>query len=250
MGDCGTMTNEPKIGFIDVGARDGTHERINLFRDRIQQVLVEPDPAEAERLQIASNDGKQYSVIPVALGNIDGEIDLHVTVNPYCASALRVNHEYLKQYDIDRHFQLKETSKTPCSRYDTLFCKGALPVPHAIKIDVQGFEYQVLEGFGKHLQDCLALEIETHFYPIYQNQRTIGEMVRFLESYNFSLRSLRNSRCLGPGLRGDYYFEGDLVEVNAFFTKSMSWMKAQPPACRQNFQLACEVLDIDSYPGL
>lgn len=40
-----------------------------------------------------------------------------------------------------------------------------VPLPNAIKIDVEGFEYEVLEGLGEHLKDpgLRMIGIEVHF---------------------------------------------------------------------------------------
>jgi FkbM family methyltransferase len=240
--------DDSKIGFIDVGARGGTNPNIAPFHNQLHRVLVEPDVIEAEHLREKSAGGTAYSVIGNALGNADGEMELHVTTNPACSSALSVNHEVMDDYSIVReHFQLDKTVTISCARFDTLFDAGGLPSPHAVKIDVQGFEYQVLEGFGRHLNDCLAIELETHFYQIYHDQRTIGELVRFLASYDFVLRGLSNSR--SPSLRGDRHFDGDLVEVDAFFTKKRKWLLSRKHSVRSQFRLACAVLNIELYSG-
>ena len=237
-----------KIGFIDIGARGGTAARLQPFHAQLDRVLVEPEAKEAERLIKLSDNGQRYSVISEALGHVDGDIDLFVVRNPTCTSALKVNYDFVQRYGLRGHFEFQEKIKIKCSRYDTLFAGGGLPIPHAVKIDVQGFEYQVLEGFGKLLNDCLALEIETHFYPLYSEQRTIGEMVRFLSTFGFSLRSISNSR--SPDLRGDKHFDGDLVEVDASFSKNRAWLAGKGSDVRNNFKLACAVLDIDVYNGI
>jgi FkbM family methyltransferase len=239
---------EQKIGFVDVGARGGTDPKLEPFHGRLIRVLVEPAEEEAERLRSTSDGGRKFIVIGSALGNLDGEMDLFVTKNPTCTSALKVNYELLDNYSIVPHFRLKERLRIPCARYDTLYDAGGLPVPHAVKLDVQGFEYQVLQGFGRHLNDCLALKLETHFYPIYQDQRTIGEIIRFLSAHDFVLRSLSNPR--SPALSGDKHFDGDLVEVDAFFTKSKQWISQRDKLVKNNFRLACAVLGIDLYATL
>jgi FkbM family methyltransferase len=237
--------HQEKLGFIDVAARGGSAIQGSPSADRIYQVLVEPDPSEAERLNAASNGGADYTVVPTALGDVDGLVSLHVTINPTCTSILRPNHAFLAQYGIKREFQPSHTVTITSARYDTLFAKGGLPLPTIIKVDVQGFEYQVLQGFGTLLHACLALQIETHFYPIYIGQKLFGDMVEFLQPFDLTLRSIRNYR--SPTLRGDYHFDGDLVEVDAYFTKSKKWLNDQSPSVVENFAIACTALDIDRY---
>lgn len=77
---------------------------------------------------------------------------------------------------------------------------------------MQGGEYQVLEGFGDLLHSVLAVELETHLYPIYKNQKLLGDLVSFLDQFNLSLRTLREQ----PN------FDGEAVEFNAYFTRRRS----------------------------
>jgi len=72
----------------------------------------------------------------------------------------------------------------------------------------------------------LANKIETRFYKIYQDQRTSGDLALFL-------------------LAGDHHFDGNLVEVDARFSKSRRWLNSQNESVRANFRLACDVLDIE-----
>ncbi len=240
------MQPSGRLGFIDVGARDGSAERLAQFHGRLDRVLVEPDEQEATRLVEASANGTLYTVVPIALAHIDGEIDLHVARNPTCTSALPVAASFLQQYGIGHHFETQSVRRMACARYDSLHARGGLPDPHIIKADVQGFEYEVLLGFGRHLNDCLVLEIEAHFYEIYTRQRLFGEMTRFLGTFGFVLRSLALPR--SPSLRGDPHFDGDLVEVDAVFSKNRKWVGAQAQPARDLFASACEVMGIDPYP--
>lgn len=232
-----------KLGYVDIGARGGASAEFARLRDRFDLVLVEPEPAEFQRLQRDSAAGTR--VIGAALGHIDAMIDFHETVNPNCSSALQVNQDFLANYGIRPHFTPKSRTTMACRRYDTLFAAGGLPLPHAVKVDVQGFEFQVLSGFGALLHQCLSIQAETHFYPLYRDQRIFGDLVAFLADFGFVLRRLGNPR--SPELNGDPHFEGDLVEVDAVFTKSKHWLTTQPDHARADFAIACEVFGVPAY---
>jgi len=234
-----------KLGFVDIGARGGALAKFAAHGDKFRLVLVEAEPTELKRLRDESQGGALFDVIGTALGHIDGDIELNETVNPYCTSVLKANQEFLGAYEIGRHLQPRIKTTIACSRYATLFGQGGLPVPHMIKVDVQGFEYEVLQGFGATLHQCLAIELETHFYQLYQNQRTIGDLVKFLETYGFVLRKLSNPR--SAHLNGDYHFGGDLVEVDATFTKNRTWIKAAPEQTRSDFATVCTVMGVHLY---
>lgn len=236
------MNEIEKLGFIDVGARGGLSERFAKFSDQLMPVLCEPEPVEYDRLVSLSGDGGKYKVIGRPLAHVDGPLTLHETANPFCSSILKANEDYLAQYDIAKHFKLKDSVPVECARYDTLFRQQGLPVPHIIKIDVQGFEYQVLQGFGSLLHDCLAVEVEAHFYKLYKNQRLLQDIIDFLADYDLVLRRVHNGR--SPQLNGDRHFEGDLVEVDAVFSKSKIWTRRQDVTVRKRVNLACEVMGV------
>lgn len=236
-----------RIGFVDVGARGGVSTTAARYRDQIHMVLVEPEATEAERLN-AEMGGEFVSVVASALGHVDGAIDLFVAQNPQCTSALPLNDGYIDRYTIAKHFKTKQRESIHCSRYDTLYRAGSLPLPHAVKIDVQGFEYQVLQGFGGLLHDCLAIQLEAHFYEIYKGQRLVGDLVRFLSDFDMNLRSIRNVR--SPNLQGDVNFDEDLVEVDLYFSKSKRWIANRNDEAKAEFDLACQILKIPPYKGI
>lgn len=236
------MIEGEKLGFIDVGARGGISERFGRFSTRLLPVLCEPEPEEYARLIELSQNGEKYKVIGRPLAHVDGRLTLHEAVNPFCSSIFPANDDFLAQYDIAKHFRLKEAVQVDCARYDTLFHHEQLPVPHIVKIDVQGFEYQVLQGFGALLHDCLAVEVEAHFYPLYRGQRLLQDIIDFLADFDLVLRRIHNGR--SPQLNGDRHFEGDLVEVDAVFSKSKAWSKKQDSATRARLNLACEVMGV------
>jgi FkbM family methyltransferase len=234
-----------KLGLIDIGARGGALAKFAPHLANLDLVLVEPEPAEAARLLAESDDGRKYRVLDVALGPVDSTASFFETDNPYCSSVLLPNQAFLSDYDIAKHFQPKVTTHIPMARYDTLFRTRDLPIPHVIKADVQGYEHQVLQGFGDLLAPCLAIEIETHFYQLYQHQSLIGDLVSYLAGYGFMLRRISNPR--SPDLNGDYHFNGDLMEVDAVFTKSRSFMLNLTAEDRALHDLACAVLNVGPY---
>jgi len=79
---------------------------------------------------------------------------------------------------------------------DQVYSEDKLPYPDLIKIDVQGFELNVLKG-GRHvLSKAKYLVIELSFREFYVGQPPLSELLRFLEdnhyvmiSHGFELKS-------------------------------------------------------------
>jgi len=225
---------------VDVGSRGGLQAKWHPHAESIRAIMFEPDPAEAARLRAQIGPNSRHMVFDCGLSNIVGKQPLYVTVNALDSSLLRPNVEYLANYEIRPHFQLAGYAEVECTRYDLLYYQDQAPRPDVIKIDVQGFEYQVLLGFGSLLQDCLGIELEAHFYELYRGQRLLHDIISLLSDYGLVLRTLQH---VGQ-------FDGDLVEVNAFFTPPRRAIASLTSLQRQKFDLLTQVWELSPYHPL
>jgi FkbM family methyltransferase len=241
------MPNEPQsfhawpeatLRLVDVGGAGGLQPKWLSALDRIAPIMFEPNPAEAAKLreslaQTASNS----LVLETALSNVTGTKVLNIARHFGCTSLRLPNHDVLSGYRIERFFRITGTAQVECTRYDLLHKAAEVPPPDAIKIDVQGYEYEVLQGFGALLQDCTGIELECHLYPIYKGQKLLHDLVSFLADFGFVLR----------GLHPVNNFDGDVVELNVWFTKSIRYWNAMSETQKQKFSLLCSVWRILDY---
>jgi FkbM family methyltransferase len=58
-----------------------------------------------------------------------------------------------------------------------------------VKIDVEGFTQEVLDGFGDKIQNIKALQIETEKSEMWKGQKIHDDIVEFMESKGFTLLS-------------------------------------------------------------
>ena len=198
------------LTLVDVGGLGGLGEEWLPHLSSIRAVLFEPNPSEAALARAKLESCRDGIVVERALGNRAEKRTLHVTRSLGCTSLLDPNHKLLQPYTIAPAFRVTHEIEVECERYDTLMANGEVPQPDAIKIDVQGFEYQVLEGFGNALNECLGVKVEAHFRPIYHGQKLLHDMVDLLARTGLSLRRIQPVD----------HFDGDIVEVDAWFTCS------------------------------
>lgn len=80
-------------------------------------------------------------------------------------------------------------------RGDDLIAEGAVAPPDLIKIDVEGFEIEVLRGLEAFLRTTpkLALIYEHQLYRLIERAKPIEEVSHFLEALGFELRMIRHS---------------------------------------------------------
>lgn len=236
----GVVTPEPAdaglLRLVDVGAMGGIQAKWHPYLERVAPVLFEPNPEEAARLRAQH---PHAAVVEAALGNTVGPRNLMITENPTCVSLRPPNQEFVAAYGIHPHLRMVGAQEVMCTRYDVLHQAGTVPAPDAIKLDVQGCEYEVLLGFGALLQDCLGIEMEAHFYPVYREQKLLGDIIALLREYGFVLRKLDQNKMNN--------FDGDLVEVDAFFTKPRHVVRAYNATQRRKFDLLTEVWELAPY---
>jgi len=102
-----------------------------------------------------------------------------------------------------------KTPELPMRRFDSLIAEGAVPQPDYLKMDVQGFELNVLKGCGDRLQSILGVRLETQLRPMYRRQALFGDIYEFMRQQGFLLRDLRVT----------YPVAYEVVEIEAYFSR-------------------------------
>ena len=197
--------------YYDIGARNRIETPwLNLAKQGLVDAYgFEPDPAEYERLR----HNPDVTILPYALGNRNGISDFYVTRNSGCSSCLKPNYELLEKYPYTKgSFNLKRKTTVELVTLNSLIDKGKLPPPEFIKIDVQGLEYEVLEGCSRYLHNVKGIKLETHLQPLYEGERTFFEIYEYLYAQGFILRQMNNIS----------YYDGEQIEYDAFFVRPIS----------------------------
>jgi FkbM family methyltransferase len=194
--------------YLDIGARGGLPARWQWVQQAglIRPAFVEADPEEAARLQVALPDAL---VLPHALGDVDGEsVTLHITREPGRSSVWEPDMEALAPFGAEPWSVVRQVPVT-LRRFDQAW-PADWPVPGMVKVDVQGFELRVLEGFGALLDQVCCVELETVITPLYRGQPTLVEVTAFMRARGFGL-----VRLASMGLFGGR----ELIEFNAFWIR-------------------------------
>ncbi|MBZ9905715.1 FkbM family methyltransferase [Mesorhizobium sp. BR115XR7A] len=228
---------EERITLVDVGGQGGLQLKWMLKAEQITPVVFEPIASEAALVRQTLSRIPGGQVVEKALAHAAGVQKLHIAAASGCSSLREPNFEVLQHYSIGPIFRTIDTQEVECVRYDELFRMQEAPSPDVIKIDVQGFEYEVLVGFGHLLESCLAIELETHFVPIYRGQKLIGDIVDMLGDFGFALRQVRQV----PN------FDGDAVEFDTLFTKRRDRVSKLSEPARHKFQVITDVLGTIPY---
>lgn len=190
--------------YLDVGAAGGVPDAVLYARD---QGLVNLTLLDLDENPWPKDMATKASVLSYALADYDGEAPVYIARHPGLTSLLKPNVELVKRFSVAEWFDTVAETTIPVHRAETLIKTGVIPQPHFVKLDVQGFEHQCLEGFGETLEDVLAIELEVCFEQLYVGQQTFVELRQYLRSKGFVLRDLQPG-----GLYG-----GELLEFNAYY---------------------------------
>lgn len=164
-------------------------------------VAFEPVPAMAQRLRenVRLNRLSNVRIYEVALGDQDTHAEIHFTPDASGISTLRP--DIAQRYTSD--FTMR-TLPVQVARLDTLVEREALPPPFLLKIDVEGFEYAVLQGAQRVIeQHHPQIFLELHATSLEDKRRIYQNVYDFINSYKYEIISSK----------GDTVNESNLLEV-------------------------------------
>lgn len=185
----------PDLVIWDVGA---AKKPVRVFASNAYKVEMygfEPDLVEAEKSQKewSKLPWKSLTIVPKALSDQEGRIDLFVTVDPGYSSIYVANKEFASRFSYGEKAQvISKVEVSMISGYQAV--KSGVPQPDFIKIDTQGSELGVLTGFGdENLNFLLGAQVETEFVPMYANQPLFDDVMATLKTRNLFPVALRTT---------------------------------------------------------
>ena len=129
----------------------------------------------------------------VALGESDGVASMRVTDFSDASSILPLTEAGRRQWNISELAQ----EQVRMERLDGYRQKAQLPAPSLIKLDVQGFELNVLRGAERCLEESCAVLTEVSFREFYEAQCAFEDVVTFLAEHEFTLFALGQGTTTG-----------------------------------------------------
>lgn len=176
---------------LDIGANTGQfvqEMRIVGYSGRV--VSFEPlSDAFVQLQQNASSDEKWTVHDRGAIGDVDGVIEINISGNSQSSSILPMLAAH-RSAAVDSAYIASET--TPIRTLDSVSPSYLDEATNLfIKIDTQGFEWQVLDGGLETLKQARGLLVELSLLPLYDGQRLWRHIIDRLESEGFTLWALQ-----------------------------------------------------------
>lgn len=196
----GWNRDDKKVIF-DVGANVGrfTQELRNAFPN-IKAHCFEPNPEVFKQLE-ARIAGEGIVLNNAGLGCFAGHLDLTTGISS----------EYSSLVPSKRLLEEKSGSvKVPIFTCDEYCKRNGIDFVDLMKVDVEGFELEVLKGTRKSLANTRILMCEARFGPHEYPGVQISELIDYLTPLNFRFLSLFN----GTSRSNVIYNYGDALFVN------------------------------------
>lgn len=182
----------PHFRVIDIGANIGAVSLDMARRCRQGRVLAfEPHPDTFERLKEhqALNPDLPLEIIPCGLGRVSGRAVMHEVVesNPGMNRILRQERADFPRREIR------------ISTLERELCQRGITTVDAIKLDVEGYEMEVLQGGLKLLQRCRPLLfIELDDKNLREHGSSAAALCDFLRELGYDLHHAQEGRRFKP----------------------------------------------------
>lgn len=196
-------SNPPHV-IYDIGANVGTWTL--LARAIFSQAEIHAFEPLAIHKEAFARNTKQLDNVRlhgIALGNSTACTEMHVTSFSDASSVLTLAASGKEEWNI-REIGREEVSM---ERLDDYVNSAFLPYPSLLKLDVQGYELNVLRGAERCLETASAVLAEVSFREFYFGQCLFHELTAFLAERGFQLFALGHGTPIGrPLIQTDALF--------------------------------------------
>lgn len=191
---------------VDVGANRGQFALIS--RKIFPQAKIhsfEPLEEPAQIFQKIFGNDPNVILYPYAIGREKTTSTIHVTKDDDSSSMLPITKIQSSIFPGATEKETRQVTVLPLSQ-----ALGDISIPPAslLKIDVQGFELDVLQGCEDILNKFSHLYIECSFIELYEGQALAHQVISWLEQRNFILSGVHNLyyEKNGRAIQGDFLF--------------------------------------------
>jgi FkbM family methyltransferase len=169
---------------IDVGANRGQFALVARQRwPEARLICFEPLPEPAAVLRRVLGDSEDLEIVQAAVGAEPGTATIHVSQSDDSSSLLAMTSRQSATFPGTQEIGALEVTTTSLDHQ----LGDGVERPALLKLDVQGFELEVLRGAERTLRGIDFVLVECSFQEFYAGQARADDVVRFLHGHGFSL---------------------------------------------------------------
>jgi FkbM family methyltransferase len=192
---------------VDIGANRGQFALVaaHCFPEaKIFSFEPLPEPARVFRSVFAGNN--RVTLIEAAVGPQATRSEMHVSARDDSSSLLPISALQSTIFPGTAEVATIEVSVAPL---ESLVSGAQIQEPALLKLDVQGFEYEVLRGCESLLSRFRFVYCECSFVELYSGQRLAADVIEWLMARNFRIKGMFNPTYDGNGqaIQADFLFQ-------------------------------------------
>lgn len=172
------------LTIVDGGAYKGTFstEMAKLYPDAVVYAF-EPQVDSYNLLLDSVKKISNIKTFQCALGANTGEFDLHTNISPLTNSLSKSSYEAMKYF---KEFnEQKGVEKVKVVTLEKVLEKENINNIDLLKLDLQGFEKQALEGMGGLINSTKLIYSEVEFVKLYNDASLFSELEIYLKENGF-----------------------------------------------------------------
>lgn len=173
---------------LDVGSNIGQYGKdIRKLGYAGKIVSFEPLKEPFNALRKASENDDKWEIFNYALGDVSGTSSINVAANSMSSSILPMRELHEQSAPESKYIASEEIQ---IRRLDDLMDKFSTHKQIYLKLDVQGYEQNVLNGLRRNLKNITGIQTEMSLVELYDGELTFFEYSKKLLDEGFTLMSV------------------------------------------------------------
>jgi len=191
---------------VDIGANRGQFALVarNEY-PRAQIISFEPLAGPAAIFQKVFLRDERVRLVQAAIGPEQGDVSIHISARDDSSSLLPISN---LQSETFLGTEEVGTAMIPVGPLDSFVTAEELASPAVLKLDVQGYEYQALQGCESLLRRFVYVYCECSFVELYSGQKLAADVMAWLAARGFRLQGMYNAFYdpQGVAIQADFLF--------------------------------------------
>ncbi|MEO6901884.1 MAG: FkbM family methyltransferase [Bacteroidia bacterium] len=176
---------------FDIGANKGQYA-MGIMDSGYKNQLVSFEPLSSV-YNIIKNNSKKYenwTVAPrCAIGGKKEKIEINISENSVSSTLLNMLDSHYKGAPDSKIIGKEKVQVVTLDEIGSTYCEKAKNI--FLKIDVQGFEQEVLKGAEKIISEAIGIEMEISIIPLYEDQNwLLPQVLEYMKQKGFELNSI------------------------------------------------------------
>ncbi|MDJ0734441.1 MAG: FkbM family methyltransferase [Nostocaceae cyanobacterium] len=176
---------------LDVGTNEGQFIKTALaLMPNVAIYGFEPNPEAVNKLKNTDWGSDKVNILPIACGSENAKLKLNISKFSPASSLLKMEQKHQEEFP---GTETEKVISVEVERLDQIVPSLKIDSePFLLKIDVQGFELEVLSGASGIFKQTPIIVCEVNLASLYENQCTFDSLIAFMRQHQYRLVDIGN----------------------------------------------------------